>query len=179
MKTRVQYKNVHVREFCAVIADLPLAALCIHGRSFERPYEGGPDLECIKEAKSLVPFIVTTSGSAHSPEQAKDALEYTGADGIALARGTFGRPWIGKQIKEYLETGAYTTPTIQEVLQCMQEHAELAVAHHPNFGLRNIRKVLPWYIKGIPHAADFRSQLVRVETLDDVAQVVASIQKAQ
>ena len=120
---------------------------------------------------------VLSSGHAHTPEAAKETLDYTKCDGVALARGTFGRPWVGKQIKDYLETGTYTEPTQAEILDIMVEHATLA-ANHSNRPFVEMRKVLAWYIKGIPHAASYRRQLVRVQSIDDVKAVVAEIKQS-
>ena len=177
VKTRVSYKNTHVRDFTKLVMNMDVAALCIHGRSFEKPYEGASDLECIKEAVEMMAdtdTVVLSSGHAHTPEAAKETLDFTGCDGVALARGTFGRPWVGKQIKDYLETGSYTEPTQAEKLDIMVEHARLA-AEHSNRPFVEMRKVLAWYIKGIPHAASYRRQLVRVQSIDDVKSVVAEI----
>ncbi len=177
VKTRMSYKNTHVREFANIIADMPLAALCIHGRSFEKPYAGASDLNCIKEVRELVPFYIISSGHGHTPEAAKETLDLTGCDGIALARGTFGKPWIGKQIKEYLETGSYTEPTQKEILDIMLEHAQLASTLNNERPFVEVRKVMSWYIKGVPHAASYRARLVRVETLKDVEKIIAEIQQ--
>lgn len=175
VKTRVSYKQTHVRDFCKVISDLPIQNLCIHGRKFEKPYEGEADLDCIKEAKTLVPFLVTASGHAHTPEAAKHTLDYTGADGVALARGTFGKPWLAKQIKDYLATGNYTEPTQAEILHTMVQHARFAMQMHSERPFVEMRKVLGWYIKGIPHAAEYRARLVRVNTIEEVEIVVQEI----
>lgn len=177
VKTRVSYKKVHVRDFCAKIADLPLANITIHGRPFEHPYEGAADLECIKEAKHLVPFLVCASGNGHTPEAAKYTLDYTGCDGIAVARGTFGKPWLIKQIKDYLTTGNYTSPTTAEILDIMLEHARLASASNSERPFVELRKVLGWYIKAIPNAARYRAQLVQVHSLEDVTAAVAQIRQ--
>lgn len=177
VKTRISYKDTHVREFAKRIADLPLATLCIHGRSFEAPYKGESDLECIAEAKDLVPFLVTSSGHGHTPEAAKETFDVTGADGIALARGTFGKPWIGKQIKDYLETGSYTEPTWEEKIDIMMEHARLASVMNTARPFVEVRKVLAWYVRGIPHAASYRKELVRVDTIDDVQRIVERMKK--
>jgi nifR3 family TIM-barrel protein len=175
VKTRISYKQVHVREFCKTIADLPLANIAIHGRPFEHPYEGAADLDCIKEAKQLIPFLVTASGHGHSPEAAKYTLDYTGADGIAVARGTFGKPWLIKQIKDYLATGSYTTPSTVEILDIMLDHARLAGTMNAERPFVEIRKVMGWYVRAIPNAAKFRAQLVRVSSLADIETVVAEI----
>lgn len=180
VKTRKSYKQTPVREFCNMIADLPLSALTIHGRSFEKPYEGLADLDCIKEAKTLVPFLVIASGHGHTPEAAKETLDYTGADGIAVARGTFGKPWLVKQIKDYLAIGTYYTPTAAEILDIMVKHARLHFAAlsfsgQARLAAAEIRKVLGWYIRGIPNAAHYRAQLVRVNTLEEIEKIVEEI----
>lgn len=175
VKTRVSYRGVHVREFCAVIADLPLANITIHGRSFEHPYEGAADLNCIKEAKQLVPFLVCASGNAHTPEAAKYTLEYTGCDGLAVARGTFGKPWLIRQIKDYLATGTYAEPTTDELLEVMLEHVRLTMTVNAERPFVELRKVLGWYVRSIPYAAQYRSTLVRCSNYNDVADVVTTI----
>jgi nifR3 family TIM-barrel protein len=175
VKTRVSYGKTHVRQFAEKIADLPIANICVHGRPFEKPYLGSANLDCVKEVKSLVPFLVTASGNAHTPEAAKYTLDYTGADGVALARGTFGRPWLAKQIKDYLRTGSYTEPTISEVLDIMVAHARLANNMQTERPFVEMRKVLGWYVHGVPNAAAYRAQLVRVTSIEEVETIVATI----
>ncbi len=177
VKTRISYRNTHVREFCTIIRDLPLAAICVHGRPFEQPYLGAANLDCIKEVKSLVPFLVIASGNAHTPEAAKQTLEVTGADGLALARGTFGRPWIGKQIRDYLETGTYTEPTVAEVIDAMVTHALLVQHMHTERPFVEIRKVMGWYVKGIPYAAQYRARLVRVNTIEEIETIAEEMKR--
>lgn len=175
VKTRVSYRNVHVRDFCRKISDLPLAQMAIHGRPFEKPYLGAADLDCVREAKTLVPFPVMASGHGHTPEAAKHTLDYTGADGIAVARGTFGKPWLIKQIKEYLETGTYWVPEQIDILNTMLKHARLAAEMKTERPFMEIRKVLGWYVRDIPHAASYRAQLMQVNTLAEIEQIVDKI----
>lgn len=175
VKTRISYKDIHVRDFCKTIADLPLAQIAIHGRPFETPYLGPANLDCVKEAKTLVPFPVMASGHGHTPEAAKHTLDYTGADGIAVARGTFGKPWLIKQIKQYLETGTYWVPTQMDILETMLTHARFAHEMKTERPFLEIRKVLGWYIRDIPHAASYRAQLMQVNTIQEVESIVEKI----
>lgn len=182
VKTRISYRDTHVREFAHMIKDLPIANLCVHGRPFEKAYVGAANLDCVREVKSIVPFLVTASGNAHTPEAAKHTLDYTGADGVALARATFGRPWIGKQIRDYLNTGTYTEPSFAEVLDAMKLHAQYAYDMCMNNTTYNrpfieIRKVLGWYVHGIPGAGNFRAQLVRVSSLEEVDAILNTIRE--
>ncbi|PIW36919.1 MAG: hypothetical protein COW24_03095 [Candidatus Kerfeldbacteria bacterium CG15_BIG_FIL_POST_REV_8_21_14_020_45_12] len=177
VKTRVSYKNTHVREFASLISDLPIAALCVHGRSFEKPYVGAADLDCIKEVMNIVPFPVIASGNAHTPEAAKHTLDYTGCAGVALARGSFGKPWIGKQIKDYLETGTYHELTTNEILDAMVEHARLASQLNSDRPFVEVRKIMGWYVRDIPHASSYRKRLVQVDSIEDVEAIVQDIRR--
>ncbi len=183
VKTRKSYKKTTIADFCNVIADLPLSALTVHGRSFEHPYEGAADLNCIKTAKQAVPFLVIASGHGHTPEAAKETLDYTGADGVGVARGTFGKPWLIQQIKEYLRTGTYYSPTATEILDTMVEHARLVKQflpnqpNKPNQNMVEMRKILGWYIRSIPNAAQYRAQLVRVSTIEEIERIVSTIKQ--
>ena len=141
----------------------------------KKPYEGAADLDCVKEAKQLVPFLVCASGNGHTHEAAKYTLDYTGCDGIAVARGTFGKPWLIKQIKEYLATGTYWQPTQAEILDTMLQHARLASEMYTERPFIEIRKVMGWYIRDIPNAAQYRARLVRVNSLEEIESVVAEI----
>ncbi len=177
VKTRISYKQVHVRDFCKTIADLPLSNLTVHGRPFERPYEGAADLDCVKEAKQSVPFLVCASGHGHTPEAAKETLDYTGCDGVAVARGTFGKPWLIKQIKEYLTTGSYWQPSQAEILDIMLQHARLTTKLNSERPFVEIRKVMGWYVRAIPYAAQYRARLVRVNSLEDIEVIVQEIKQ--
>lgn len=177
VKTRISYKDTHVRDFAKMIADMPLAALCVHGRPFEKPYLGASNLDCITEVRDLVPFLVISSGHGHTPEAAKETLDATGCDGVALARGTFGKPWIGKQIVDYLETGTYHEPSIGEKLDTMLEHARLAGEMQTSRPYVEMRKVLAWYVKGIQHAAQYRKRLVQVNSFQEVEEIVNEIRR--
>lgn len=180
VKTRISYRDTHVREFAHLIKDLPLANICVHGRPFEKAYVGAANLDCVREVKEIVPFLVTASGNAHTPEAAKHTLDVTGADGVALARATFGRPWIGKQIRDYLTTGTYQEPTFAEVLEVMRLHAQYvqemcAGFADPRRPFIEMRKVLGWYVHGIPGASTYRAELVRVSSLEEVDAILERI----
>jgi len=155
------------------IKDLPVAAIMIHGRSFEHPFDGEPNYGVIAEARKVWPGILIANGGIHTPEKAKEVLELTRADGVGLARGTWGKPWLFQQTKDYLATGAYRELTWDEVQAVLLRHAKLALTAKGEHGLLELRKHLSWYVKGFSGASTVRAQLVRVNTLADVETILA------
>jgi tRNA-dihydrouridine synthase len=156
------------------IKDLPIGAIMIHGRSFEQPFDGEPNLNIITEVRKTWSGVLIANGGIYTPEKAKEVLATTGADGVGLARGAWGKPWLFQQVKDYLNTGSYHELPWDEIKQVMLQHAELALAHKGQHGLIELRKHLSWYVKGFSGASSIRSQLVRVHTLDDVKEILSN-----
>ncbi len=154
------------------IKDLPVASLMIHARSFETPFDGEPNVEIVKKVREIWPGILIYNGGVYSPETAKQMLEQTGADGIGLARGAWGRPWLFEQVKNYLRTGSYNHPDRNEIKQIIIQHASLALKQKGDHGLIELRKHLVKYVKGWPEAASLRAKLVQVKSLDEIREIL-------
>lgn len=168
IKTRASIGEITVLDFLKKIKKLDVKALMLHGRSFEKPFSGEIDYALIKKAKKIFPGIVLANGGINTPEQAKSTLEKTGADGLGLARGLYGKPWLFSQIKTYLKTGNYTEKSILEIKKIILQHAKLV-------GPKNIvpfRKFLLLYTHAWPKAKALRQELVHVETLQDIKKVL-------
>ena len=129
----------------------------------------------ITAVRKIFPGILLANGGVYTPEDAKRMLDETGADGLGIARGSWGKPWIFQQIKDYLATGSYTKPTWDETVAVIIRHAEMAKTYKSEHGLIELRKHLAWYVKGIPHASELRQQLVRVKTLDDIIAILQTV----
>jgi tRNA-dihydrouridine synthase B len=160
--------QVSALDLVETIKGLPVAAVMIHGRSFEQFFDGVLNTEVIAEVKRVFPGIVLANGGVHTPEDAKALLDATGADGVGIARGVWGRPWLFQQAKEFIESGKFHDFTWEEKKSMILKHAHLAFAAIGPHGLIELRKHLAWYVKGLPNAAALRSQLVRITTLADV-----------
>jgi tRNA-dihydrouridine synthase B len=167
-KTDEPKNQVSALDLVEKIKGLPVAAVMIHGRSFEQFFDGVPNTEVITKVKQVFPGIVLANGGVYSPEAAKELLDQTGADGVGIARGAWGRPWFFQQVREYLNTGKYHELSWDEKKVKILEHAKIAFETGGSHGLVELRKHLAWYVKGLPNAAALRSQLVRVSTLEDV-----------
>ncbi|MEK7158590.1 MAG: tRNA-dihydrouridine synthase [Patescibacteria group bacterium] len=150
------------------IRDLPVAAVMIHGRSYERPFDGEPDLDSICAVRAAFPRIVLANGGIYDPETAKSILHHTKADGVGIARGSWGRPWIFQQIRTFLETGVVIQPSWEEIKTIILEHAKLAFRSKGDRGILEMRKHLAWYIKGRAGASRLRQQFMHVQSIRDV-----------
>lgn len=150
------------------------AAIAIHGRTREQYYSGTADWDVIREVKEAVSIPVIGNGDVDSPEKAKELLEYTGCDGVMIARGVRGNPWLFQQIKAYLETGEHLPkPTVEEVITMIKRHARLQVQYKGDYvGIREIRKHVAWYTTGYPASSKLRNRVNEVETLEQLDELL-------
>ena len=164
--------QVTAMDLIKVLEGLPVATVMIHGRSFERPFDGAPNVDAITQVKKTFPGIVLANGGVHTPEDAKQLLDETGADGVGVARGSWGRPWLFQEVKDYLTTGSYTPRTWEQIVPAILQHAKLAFAAKGGHGLIELRKHLAWYVKGFPGASDLRGKLVRSTTYEEIERIL-------
>jgi tRNA-dihydrouridine synthase B len=159
--------------FCKIVEDAGADLLTVHGRTKAQGYSGYSDWNIIKQVKERVNIPVLANGDIFSAEDAKRVLDMTGADGILVARGALGNPWIFAQTKELLEHGEIKTrPSIAEHMNLVMKHAKLHVAQYGDRGIVTFRKHLSWYTKGMRGAKTFRSELVRVSSIEELEKLL-------
>lgn len=172
IKCRASVKGVTVLDLIKKIKGLPVASLMIHGRSYEGKFSGQIDYEIIKKAKKLFPGIVLANGGIKTPEDARMMLQKTGADGIGLAQGVLGKPWLFKQIKDYFKKGDYCKLSLKETKKVALSHAKLMYNLKPNLAPLEMRKHLAWYMKGFPGASRIRKKLVLTSSLKEIRKIL-------
>lgn len=165
---------INAVEVAKIAEDNGAAAVAVHARTREQFYSGKADWEIIRAVKEAVTIPVIGSGDIFSPEDAKRMLQQTGCDGLMLARGTRGNPWIFEQIKAYFNDGIHLPkPSFDEVKAMILRHAGLAIEYKGEFiAIREMRKHVAWYTTGFPGAAKLRNRVNEIETMEDLEKLL-------
>ena len=166
--------SVNAVELAKIAEACGAAAVAVHGRTREQYYSGKADWEIIRQVKEAVSIPVIGNGDVHSPEAAKKLLEETGCDGVMVARGARGNPWIFRRIVSYLETGVVPPdPSKEEVKDMIFRHAAMMMEQKGELAaMREMRKHVAWYTAGYPHSAALRREINEVETLEGLKELV-------
>jgi len=163
-------------DFARVVEDAGADAIEIHGRTKVQGYAGKANWERIGEVKQAVRIPVLLNGDVKTPEDAKNALEISNADGILIGRGALGNPWIFERIECVLRGDVDPgSPSLDERISALREHAKLQVDHYGERGLIKLRKHLPYYLSGLQGWKDIRQELVHVSTLQDLENILHKI----
>ena len=166
--------NINAVEFAKMAESCGVAAVAVHGRTREQYYSGKADWDIIRQVKEAVSIPVLGNGDVFTPEDAKRMKEETGCDGIMVARGAKGNPWLFKRILHYLETGELLPPpTAEEVKRMIVRHGTLQTEFRgEEIAMREMRKHVAWYTAGFPHSSALRNDINQVETLEELERLV-------
>lgn len=179
VKTRIGWDDdsINIREIAEGIEEAGAAALTIHGRTREAYYSGKANWEIIKEVKKNAGIPIILSGDIVSGETAKKALETTGVDGLMVGRAAIGNPFVFREINHYLKTGEeLDEPTPEEKINAALRHIELlSLLKNEEAGLREMRKHLAAYTKGLKRSTVLRNELFRAS---DKASVIRLLKGA-
>ena len=167
IKIRTKSGEVGAIDFLKSISDLPVAAVMIHGRTLKQGFVGNIDYDLIKEARKYFKGAILANGGINNLVQAQKTLELTGADGLGLARGVLGRPWLFSEIKNNKEINL----DIKKIAKIILRHAKLEEKLKGESAMIELRKHLCWYVQGLSGATHYRAQLVKAEKYQDVKNI--------
>ena len=170
-------RHVNAVEFAKMAEQSGVSAITIHGRTRSQMYAGNADWDIIRAVKEAVSIPVFGNGDIFTPEDTKRMMDETGVDGVAIARGAKGNPWLIRRSIHYLETGELLPePELSEKKEMMIRHAELMVEYKgERIAIQEMRKHLAWYTAGIPGSAKLRSEMNSLNTLEELKAFVESI----
>ena len=162
--------SVNAVEIAKIAEQAGISALAIHGRTREQYYSGKADWDIIKEIKDSISIPVIGNGDVFEIEDAINMLEKTNCDAIMIGRGAQGNPWIFNRINHYMQTGEILAkPTAEEKISTAIEHMKLAVAEHGEYvAVREMRKHIGWYIKGLKNSARYRDEINKLTDCESV-----------
>ena len=167
---------INAVEIAKIAEDCGISAIAIHGRTREQYYSGKADWDTIKQVKENVSIPVIGNGDVFEVEDAINMLNQTNCDAIMIGRGAQGNPWIFKRINHYMQTGEILPePTLEEKINTAKKHLKLAVEEHGEYvAVREMRKHIAWYLKGLRNSARVRDEINKIESYEEVVNKLES-----
>lgn len=167
-------------DFVKAVNYLPITTIMIHGRPYENPFNSEIDYTIMRLSgqeflKNHSERVVLGNGGINSPEDVKKMIKETNCDGVGLARGLYGRPWLFRQCREFLKNGKFKEVTVKEIKKTILLHAKIAKEVKGEYGIIELRKHLLWYVRGWLNAKELRSQLVVTQNINDLKRILKEI----
>lgn len=176
VKIRKGFDDEHVNavEFAKMAEEAGVKAITVHGRTRAQMYSGKADWDIIKKVKEAVKIPVIGNGDIFTPFDAKRMIDETGCDGVAVARGAKGNPWLIKRTIKYLKDGELLPePELEEKKAVIRRHTELMVRYKgERMAMPEMRSHLAWYTAGIPGSAALRNEMNQVSTMDELLKLL-------
>ena len=162
--------SVNAVEIAKIAEDCGIDAIAVHGRTREQFYSGKADWDIIGQVKNAVSIPVIGNGDIVSVEDVVKIREMTNCDAVMIGGGAQGNPWIFKRIDHYLKTGEILPgPTKEDKINIAIKHMGLAVKEHGEYvAVREMRKHIGWYLKGMKNSARFRDMINKMESAQEV-----------
>lgn len=174
-------QSINAPEFAVLMEKAGASAIAVHPRTRKQMYSGRSDRSIIKAVKQAVSVPVIGNGDISTYADCERMYQETGCDLCSLARASYGRPWVFKEIEDYLEHGIIPCePTLEQKMETMLHHVSLLIqTKGESVGIREARKNVAWYFKGLKGAAAMRQRAGSLTSLDELKMMIDEVLNAE